>query len=64
MRLFKFGDIVHNLNGTPVRILNDPGGDDIYVAVILSGWGDPHSWIKRSEIKEAITKEDNDDRGN
>jgi hypothetical protein len=54
MKIYEFGDIVHKQNGQPCRVLNDPGGDDIYVAVILSGWGDPHSWIKRSEIKEAI----------
>ena len=58
MKVYEFGDIVHKLNGQPCRVLNDEGGEEILVAVILSGWGDPHCRIDRTQIKELQPKEE------
>jgi hypothetical protein len=48
----KYGDIVRLVNGLSARVLIDHG-ETLRVAIIISGWGDPHRTIRRTDIAEA-----------
>ena len=50
---YKFGDIIKLKNGLGAKVLDDTGGEFIFVCVIISGWGDPHRHINRNQIQEA-----------
>lgn len=46
--MYKFGDVIKVNDGLSARVLNDDGGNYIFVCVIISGWGDPHKHINRN----------------
>lgn len=47
---FNYGDMVKLANGLSAKVLADHGDEYIFVSIYISGWGDPHRHIARSDV--------------
>lgn len=50
--VYEYGEVIIQRNGVPVRVLHDPGGETLLVAVMLSGFLDPHKWVYKTDLRE------------